>query len=98
MFFSTLTPPSLSLSSSPSQMLQLMGYRDKIHDLSDAEQVHMDVCTPYMIHCVVQCILLAATEFVTKSGSILSCVEFVTKSGSSSVVWREMGVYVHIEM
>ena len=69
------------------------------------------MCTPHMIHCVVQCILLAATEFVTKSGSILSCVEFitksgsvlscvefVTKSGSSSVVWREMGVYVHIEM
>ena len=77
-------------------MLQLMGYRDKIHDLSDAEQV--SVYATRRIHCVVQCILLAATEFVTKSGSILSCVEFVTKSGSSSVVWREMGVYVHIEM
>ena len=77
-------------------MLQLMGYRDKIHDLSDAEQV--SVYATRRIHCVVPCLLLAATEFVTKSGSILSCVEFVTKSGSSSVVWREMGVYVHIEM
>ena len=40
------------LSPSPCQMLQLMGYRDRINDLSDAEQVCMTCSYMYMRVCV----------------------------------------------